>query len=123
MRRVLVGFLIGALMFGSGAVGAKIATHDLNVNGTVHATGFAIGDQGLQTTLGGVDTNYVNVNNANGGVRWQAVQILAGDYNPNTPPALPCGPCGPSTAPVGSIFIGTGGLYRKTADATWTRLG
>jgi hypothetical protein len=101
----MLGLLIGALMFGSAAVGAKVATHDLNVNGAVHATGDVTGDTGLLTTLGGVDTNYVNINNPNGGVRWQYEQMLSGSYDPNSPPSLPCGPCGPAYAPAGSIYL------------------
>lgn len=105
MKRLTLGLVIGALMFGSAAFGAKVGAHDLNVNGSVHATGFVIGDTGLSTTLGGVDTNYVNINNPNSGVRWQYAQILQGDYDPTNPPSLSCGPCGPAYAPAGSIYL------------------
>lgn len=103
MNKIAVGLFVGLLMFGSAAMGA--AVRDLSLNGSVHATGDVIGDTGLSTTLGGVNTNYVNMNNPNGGIRWPTSQILSGDYDPNNPPSLSCGPCGPAYAPAGSLYL------------------
>lgn len=126
MRKIAAGLVIGALMFGSATVGARVAGKDLNVSGSVHATGFVTGDQGISTTLGGVDTNYVNVNNPNGGVRWQNTQILSGTYDPNDPPSLPCGPCGPAYAPAGSLYLrhvdGTHGELWFNTGSTWVKI-
>jgi hypothetical protein len=73
-RRWIIGGMLVTVLLTGVFLGA--AVKDFHVTGTV------TGDQGLATSLGGVDTNYVNVNNAFGGVRWQFVQIVYLDSDP-----------------------------------------
>lgn len=72
MKNIIIGVVLALL----GAVCVDAAVKDFHVTGTV------TGDQGLATSLGGVDTNYVNVNNSAGGVRWQFAQIVYLDADP-----------------------------------------
>jgi hypothetical protein len=74
MKRITLALALVSLFVTGAFLGA--AVKDFHVTGTV------TGDQGLATSLGGVDTNYINVNNALGGVRWQFVQIVYLDGDP-----------------------------------------
>lgn len=118
--RFLVAMLFAAVL--GGVTGAAVKDF--------HVTGFVIGDQGLATSLGGVDTNYVNINSMNGAVRWQTGYVLSSDLDPTQPqPPLPCGPCGPAYAPAGSLLLrqvgNMGQLWFKFGSnaADWQKIG
>lgn len=125
MKRILLGLLLGALIFGVAFAGAKVATVTNPMNAPLDGGGYPIANVGNITANADIASNgYVLGTSL---VATQGQVILE-------PPGVPLrtiesGNVDPTVAPgvfanVGSLYLGTSGLWRKTGgtDTDWTRV-
>lgn len=125
MRRILLGLLLGALIFGVAFAGAKVATvtnpmsadldggghqifnvADINATANIGTSGYVLG-QALVSFGGSVILEPSGVS---------VITILSGNADPSVEPGV--------FANLGSLYVGTAALWRKsgTTDTDWTRL-
>jgi hypothetical protein len=122
MRRVLIGLLLGALIFGVAFAGAKVATVTNPMGASLDGGGFNIGNVTNYETAAGA------ILGGDGITGWTVALAMSPQTGPSAPPFTLdfAGTADPSVAPpIGNNPVGS--VYRRRVDSAhgelWFKTG